>query len=191
MSAENPTTCEAVEYRELTRFLGYRFGCDGSCWSRRKNGLGNGGGSKSVFADSWTQLRGRINDDGYRQVALKSADWPCHHPFVLHRLILEAFKGPCPPGMQCCHKPGVPKSSCRLEDVRWDTPKNNQADRITDGTNRSGERHAMAKLTWEKVDEIRGLHRQKMMLKSIAERYGVNITTIFKICHGKTWTRRP
>jgi hypothetical protein len=45
----------------------------------------------------------------------------------VHRLVLETFIGPCPPGLQCCHWDGV-RTNNRLMNLRWDTPGANGAD---------------------------------------------------------------
>lgn len=192
MSTENPTICAAVEYREIARFPGYRFGSDGSCWTRWKMFyLGWGQRSNSILTDEWTLVPGCFNAKGYRRVCLKTTDHLLGYPYYLHRLILEAFKGPCPPGLQCCHKPGVSKSSCDPNDLRWGTRKENAADRIEDGTDPSGERAPSGKLTWEKVDEIRRLRKQGMTYAAIAARHDVMPHAIGKICRHERWTRRP
>ena len=38
----------------------------------------------------------------------------------VHRLVLITFVGPCPEGMECCHKDDNPLNN-RLENLRWDT----------------------------------------------------------------------
>lgn len=50
----------------------------------------------------------------------------------IHRLVLDAFVGPCPPGMECAHLNGIPSDN-RLENLRWCTPAENYADRIRQG----------------------------------------------------------
>jgi hypothetical protein len=40
----------------------------------------------------------------------------------LHRLVLEAFIGSCPTGMEGCHKDGDPANN-NLENLRWGTPQ--------------------------------------------------------------------
>jgi predicted XRE-type DNA-binding protein len=192
MSETNPTTDPDVEYRELARFVGYRFGTDGSFWSRWKQiHLSGRWGLTSVLTDEWTLIPGSLDRDGYRRVALKTADNPKRRPFLLHRLILEAFVSPCPPGMEACHRPGAPKSSCRLEDLRWDSHSSNLADRIADGTDMVGEKNGRAKLTWDKVDEVHRLRREGMSQDAIAALLGVTQMMISRICCGKAWTRRP
>lgn len=50
----------------------------------------------------------------------------------VHRLVLEAFVGPCPDGMECCHNNSVPSDN-RLANLRWDTPSENQLDKRRHG----------------------------------------------------------
>lgn len=54
----------------------------------------------------------------------------------VHHLVLEAFFGPCPDGMEGCHNNGVPNEN-RLSNLRWDTHPANVADSIRQGTNRN------------------------------------------------------
>ena len=46
---------------------------------------------------------------------------------LVHRLVLEAFEGKCPDGMEACHNNGN-KIDNRLENLRWDTRSNNIKD---------------------------------------------------------------
>jgi hypothetical protein len=50
----------------------------------------------------------------------------------VHRLVLEAFVGPCPEGMECCHGPGGPSDN-RLSNIRWDTRNENARDIVRHG----------------------------------------------------------
>lgn len=69
---------------------------------------------------------------GHRAVNLCSTD--CRPRTVaVHRLVLEAFVGPCPPGMECCHNNGV-ASDNRLCNLRWDTSSENKYDWVRSGT---------------------------------------------------------
>lgn len=54
---------------------------------------------------------------------------------LVHRLVLEAFVGICPKGMECCHDNGK-QQDARLSNLRWDTPSNNNKDKRQHGTNR-------------------------------------------------------
>lgn len=52
----------------------------------------------------------------------------------VHKLVLEAFVGECPPGMECCHLNDI-KTDNRLENLRWDTRSANQIDRVRNKRN--------------------------------------------------------
>jgi HNH endonuclease/NUMOD4 motif len=68
---------------------------------------------------------------GYRTVSLGSrADSVPHR---VHRLVLGAFVGPCPEGMECRHLNGD-RADNRLENLAWGTPHENGMDRLRHGT---------------------------------------------------------
>jgi hypothetical protein len=48
-------------------------------------------------------------------------------------LVLSAFHGPRPPGLECCHGNGV-QSDNRIENLRWDTHSANMRDQVAHGT---------------------------------------------------------
>lgn len=50
----------------------------------------------------------------------------------VHRLMLEAFVGPCPDGMEACHGNGD-RSDNRLDNLRWDTSGSNKYDIVKHG----------------------------------------------------------
>lgn len=53
-------------------------------------------------------------------------------PRPIHRLVLEAFVGPRPEGMECCHLDDDPTNN-RLSNLRWDTHSANQYDQVRNG----------------------------------------------------------
>lgn len=54
---------------------------------------------------------------------------------AVHVLVLEEFVGLCPPGMESCHGDGDTQNNW-LTNLRWDTPTNNNADKIKHGRHR-------------------------------------------------------
>lgn len=67
---------------------------------------------------------------GYPMVKLSkdNAAWHIH----VHRLVLAAFRGPCPDGLVACHNNDV-RTDNRLENLRWDTSSANVDDSIING----------------------------------------------------------
>jgi hypothetical protein len=75
-------------------------------------------------------LRGWINGGGYPTVSLCL---PGRRQNIgVHILVLEAFIGPRPGGLQACHADDV-KTNNAVENLRWDTPSANTYDRIANG----------------------------------------------------------
>lgn len=94
--------------------------------------------------------------------------------FNVHVIVLEAFVGQRPEGMQACHGNGD-RTDPRLENLRWDTAKANAGDREIHGTTFRGESSCNAKLTMAQVDEIR---KSKISSLKLAGCYGVASSTI-------------
>lgn len=55
------------------------------------------------------------------------------HDVQVHSLVLLAFVGPRPDGMEGCHNDGDPTHNA-LENLRWDTRRENNIDSIRHGT---------------------------------------------------------
>jgi hypothetical protein len=53
----------------------------------------------------------------------------------VHVLVLKAFVGPCPHGMECCHSNGDPADN-QLENLRWDTRSANNRDLVLHGNHK-------------------------------------------------------
>lgn len=68
------------------------------------------------------------NDKGYPHVNIKG------QARAVHQLVLEAFVGLRPAGLDCCHGDGDPTNNA-LTNLRWDTPSANAQDAIRHGTN--------------------------------------------------------
>lgn len=98
----------------------------------------------------------------------------------VHRLVLQAFVGPCPGGMECLHGDGNPRNN-RLPNLRWGTRRENRVDMIRHG--RSGR-----KLSDEQVAWIRWLHARGASLTGIAAKYGVSVSTVHDIVRWKKRT---
>lgn len=108
---------------------------------------------------------------------------------TVSRFLCEDIYGPPPtPEHEAAHSCGKGHLGCATKrHLSWKTPAENQADRIAHGTDGRGERHSQAKLTEEKVIEIRSRSHNETHA-SIAEDYGVSRRTISEICARRTWS---
>jgi hypothetical protein len=104
---------------------------------------------------------------------------------LVHRLVLEAFVSPCPPGMECRHLDGNP-SNPRLDNLKWGTRAENVADTAKHGTRAAGERHGGAKLTTSETVAIRAFRYQETV-EATAARFGVSKQQISRIQRGERW----
>jgi len=106
----------------------------------------------------------------------------------VHRLVLEAFDGPCPPGQQALHGPAGRLVNYWPENLRWGTPTENQRDRRRDGTMLLGDRHPTAKLTEAAVRELRARYAAGGVVhRELAAEYGVAEPTIAKVIARRSW----
>lgn len=76
-------------------------------------------------------LAPRRHTQGYPQVHLSGRG-----SVSIHRLVLEAFIGPCPTGLEACHNDGNPENN-HAANLRWDTHAGNMQDRLAHGTCRN------------------------------------------------------
>lgn len=100
-----------------------------------------------------------------------------------HKAVLEAFVCPRPKGLEGCHYDGNPLNN-NLENLRWDTPKNNHADMVRHGNHFKGHSNKQAKLTQEQANAIKIDNR---IQRRIAEEYKVSPQTICRIKKGLTY----
>lgn len=106
--------------------------------------------------------------------------------FDVHRLVLLAFVGPCPLGMEACHGDGI-RHHCSLDNLRWDTVSNNHHDKSKHGTMYCGEKHDKSKLTNEQVIQIRKLSAQGYSCRQIAKLFPVTYGHVAKIIRREIW----
>lgn len=105
----------------------------------------------------------------------------------VHRLVLMAFVGPCPPSHQGCHLNGV-RTDNRVENLAWATVKENHSHKRLHGTLAVGERNGYAKLTTGIVSDIRIAARVGVKRADLAAQYGVHPGTISRIIKRERWS---
>lgn len=89
----------------------------------------------------------------------------------VHKLVAEAFIGPCPDGMEVCH--GVKGNQVNtVANLRYDTHKNNALDRYRDGNMRS-------------FPVRRGDGVEYPSLHIASRETGITVQSIHKVCRKK------
>jgi hypothetical protein len=101
----------------------------------------------------------------------------------VHKMVLLAFVGECPDGMECCHNNGN-ASDNRPENLRWDTHHQNNQDRKLHGNYAKGEKHPMAKLT---LDQVNAIKLSSKTSKELSEQYGIGKSHVWRIKKGECW----
>lgn len=160
--------------KQIPNFPGYFATKDGRIWSEKHK--------KGKF------LRPGLHHSGYLQVVLCKNKK--HYNHRVHRLVLETFVGPCPPGMECCHNNGI-RIDNNLSNLRWDTPSENNKDAVKHGTHTGlicGEECGASKLTEQNVKEIRKLYKSKSFIqRQLADKFNVARQTIGCIIKRISW----
>lgn len=124
------------------------------------------------------------NSCGYRKLSLIKNKIKKKH--YVHTLVLEAFVGPRPTGYDCCHY-NNDRSDNRLENLRWDTRKNNCADKLIHGSSRRGEESIYAKLKNDDVLRIRELSKNGMGNTEIGKIFGMSRQAVYAINKRISW----
>lgn len=145
-----PTNGYAEEWRPVVGYPGYQVSSAGRVFSGKRCGR--------------VMLQQVVR--GYLKAKLRNASGP--RMVSVHSLVLEAFVGPRPDNMHGCHCNGD-RLDNRLENLRWDTPSGNCADKVAHGTWQGCGNHPRTRLTDWDVAQIRaqrgflsGLHLADM-----------------------------
>jgi hypothetical protein len=104
----------------------------------------------------------------------------------VHQLVLEAFGGPRPEGLQVRHKDGDRRNNA-LENLAWGTGKENAVDRVRHRTDPQGERNPFAKLTEEQVRQIRARALAGEVSHRIAMDFPCTARNVRAIKVGRSW----
>ena len=162
---------------------GYLISEHGELLSERRTGPTG----KNRLTGKWHCVKGKAGEYGHVAVQL----WIEGKVRIvgLHRLVLEAFVGPCPEGMECLHGDGNPENNY-ISNLRWGTHKENGLDRKKHGRKENavrGSSHPHAKLSEENVAEIFALQRAGVSQVGIAKRFLVHQSAISRILARKRW----
>jgi hypothetical protein len=166
-----------IDSRPIPSAPGYRADGDGTVLSCRM---------PSGKSGPWHVLRPyKLKKTGYLAVDLMIDH--IRRGRLVHRLVLEAFKGPCPPGMEARHLDGS-RDNNRADNLEWATHAVNIADKVRHGTSQVGEKHGQSKLKDEDIIEMFRLSRSGLTLKEITAIFRVSIASVSNILRRKVWS---
>lgn len=108
--------------------------------------------------------------------------------YLVHKLVIETFIGPCPNGMEICHNNGDPENNY-IGNLRYDTHKNNMIDSMKHGTRWKckGELHPGSKLKDIEIIDIIKKLKDGIQHSVIAKEFCVSRECITAINRGKRW----
>ena len=128
-------------------------------------------------------VRARSMHGGYPYLTLKGPAGQNRKKFV-HRLVCEAFHGPCPSSRHMTRHLNDDPLDNRACNLAWGTAADNQADRIKNNRMGLGQ-----KLDPEEVAAIRWAHDRGCSVKGLAEQFAVTPTHIRGILRESTRTK--
>lgn len=127
----------------------------------------------------------RRNQHGHLKVAMVRTpgikEWR-----YLHQLVAQEFIGPRPDGQEVAHCDGNEQNN-DFRNLRYATPKQNNADKRAHGTHRSRSAHPGAKLSETDIGEIRRRLAAGDLQRIIAADFNVGRATISAIAVGRSW----
>jgi hypothetical protein len=128
-------------------------------------------------------LKLKMGPNGY-PVVLLSRGMQNKKWHLLHRLVLLAFVGKVPKGMEACHNNGR-RTDARLANLRYDTRSANHRDKHKHGTALVGVKHPWA---YYRSSKLKPILKSEGTISEIAAAHGVSRTHVWNIRNGK---RRP
>lgn len=104
----------------------------------------------------------------------------------VHRLVLEAFVGPCPEGQECRHLNGD-RSDARLENLAWGSREEQAEDKRRHGTMPMGENHWASIYTTRDVQIMRTLRDNGVTTKVIGMAFDAHPSAVASITNRSKW----
>ena len=138
----------------------------------------------SKKSGAWKELKRTPDNNGYLHVSL--CRFGKVRNYTVHRLVLEAFVGPRPDGMEARHLNGR-KNDNRAFNLAWGTRSENEFDKQRHGNGSRGSGNPSAKLTEDDVKSIRTRLDRGERQHEIGSKFGVCRAAVGAIKTRKNW----
>ena len=169
------------KYTEIAGYDGYWVDVLGNIYSQWTHG-----NSSRIDENEWHMLHPIVGHAGYCQTTLTRTSDGRRVTVRYHRIVLETFKGPCPPGMECRHRDGNPANN-NLGNLAWGTPTENAADRERHGNTARGEKNGRSPLNPAIVRTMRKLFANGHTMRRLADRYKISVASVHHIVRRRRW----
>jgi hypothetical protein len=161
-----------VEFKRVRRWPGYVVGSDGSVWSEK-------------YGD-WRRLKPTVLHVGTGYLYVQLYRNGHGKKVMVHDLVLTAFRGKRPRGMEACHG-GSGSRDNSVGNLSWGTHLDNVRQSVAAGSHPHGETSGRCKLMAAEVAVIRALYsagERRQRVLSMA--FGVHQSTISDIVNMKS-----
>lgn len=180
-----PEPHSTVEFVAVPGHTAYRL----SRCGRLQTCLKKGKGCVGVRSDTWKDMKGCINRDGY-VVHVLTRDEGGRTYFYLHVLLMRVFVGPCPEGHEVCHQDDD-KANNSLDNLYYGTRRHNIHDAFRNGRLKKGQESPNAILNDEKVRQIKARAAQGFKWGEqgrYAQEIGISQQQLCAILKGRAWS---
>jgi HNH endonuclease len=162
-----------IEYRPILGFPDYL--------------INNRGEITSTKSGRPKPRKSSYNRDGYKVVRISNPDGQWKQ-FLVSRLVLETFVGPCPEGHQTRHLNSI-RDDNRVENLVWGTYHENYLDKVERGTqtippHKIGENNGSSVLT---QNEVLDILKSTDGCVALSKKYNVGPSAISAIKTGVSW----
>lgn len=175
-----------VQWRDIKGYEGfYQVSSDGRVRSvARKIEKRARAGVVQVLSIKPRILKRKLHPAGYPMASLSRQGIVVQH--LIHRLVLVAFVGECPEGLEACHNDGDP-GNATLANLRWDTHLSNIRDKASHGTQTNGDRHGTSILSDADALAIKMRRAKGERGSDLAAEFGIAQQTVCAIHKNRSW----
>jgi DNA-binding transcriptional regulator YiaG len=173
---------EREEWRDIPEFPGYKVSNLGRVGSyhRKVRGRGNGGGWEIAKKIQRILKPSSSRKEGGYYLGVNLSVGGIVHRRTIHFLVMIAFVGVCPEGLEICHNNGNFRDN-RLSNLRYDTHLANMSEA-------EWEHAKQGSLTEKQIIDIREDRFAGMKIDDIAEKYKTSRFNVQSICWGETYS---